>query len=111
MAIGHTGEDRSAGGPVACALASAERAAQADRWDQLGQRAMIQRTQTGRGIRVSYRNDLGIEDSLRQLAAVENECCAWAAWIVEKHDEELVLVVTSPTEEGIAALHGMLTGL
>lgn len=97
--------------PVACALASADRATQADRWKHIAKRAMTQRARTARGIRVTFRNDPGVEDSLRQLVTIESECCAWATWIVEKHEEELILDVSSATDEGIAALYGMLTGL
>lgn len=72
---------------------------------------MTRRAQTAGGIRVSFRNDSGVEASLRQLTAIESECCAWATWIVEKRDEELLLDVSSTSDEGITALHGMLTGL
>jgi hypothetical protein len=111
VATGQMRNDKTADEPVTCALGSADRAAQADRWKQIANQAMTQRAQTARGIRVSFRNDPGVEDSLRQLAAVESECCTWATWIVDKHDEELVLDVNSATNEGIATLHGMLTGL
>jgi hypothetical protein len=42
--------------------------------------------------------------------AAESECCSWANWTVDRRDEELVLGVGSGTEEGAAALHGMLDG-
>jgi hypothetical protein len=106
-----TGQKRHGGtgtSAVACSLAAADRGAQIDSWKQLARRAMTQRAQTARGLRVSFRTGPGIEDSLRQLAAVESECCSWATWAVERHDEEVVLDVSSTTEEGIATLHSML---
>ena len=48
----------------------------------------------------------GVEDTLRELVAVENECCSWAAWAVETNGEATVLDVRS-TGPGIATLHGM----
>jgi hypothetical protein len=108
MATGQTRNDDTADDPVACALASADRTAQLSRWKQAAEQAMTQRTPTARGFRVLFGS--GVEDSVRQLAAEENECCAWATWTVDKHDGELVLDVSSATEGGIAALHSMLTG-
>jgi hypothetical protein len=108
MATGQMRHDGTGAGPVACTLAAAARAARIDSWKQLAGRAMTQRAQTARGLRVSFHAGLGIEDSLRQLAAVESECCSWATWTVERHDGEVVLDVSSTTEEGIATLHSML---
>ncbi|MBV8993844.1 MAG: hypothetical protein JO287_09105 [Pseudonocardiales bacterium] len=83
MATWQARHDNTVDEPVTCALGSADRAAQADRWKQIAKRAMTRRAQAARGIRISFRNDPGVEDSLRQLAAVESRCCAWATWTVE----------------------------
>lgn len=69
--------------PVACTLTSADLAAQADRWERLIARAMIERTETADGLRLSFRLEPGVEEELRRLVAAENECCSWAAWTVE----------------------------
>jgi len=52
----------------------------------------------------------GAEAELRALAAVETGCCPWATWTVRASATRLVLDVRS-TGDGIAALHGMFTGL
>ena len=96
--------------PVACNLTAADLAAQARRWVGLAARAMTGRTRTARGIRISFRPGPGAENELRSLAAVERECCPWAAWTVEASADQLVLDVRS-AGEGIAALHGMFAGL
>ena len=96
--------------PVACSLTSAGLAAQSDRWQQLAARAMTQRTETAHGVRVSFRPEPGAEDELRQLIAVENECCPWAEWRVQTDAGQIVLDVHS-TGEGIATLHSMFTSL
>lgn len=107
MATGQIRHDGTGTGPVACTLAAADRAARIDSWTQLARRAMTQRAQTARGLRVSFHTGPGIEDSLRQLAAAESECCFWATWTVETRDEQVVLDVSSATDEGIATLHSM----
>jgi hypothetical protein len=96
--------------PVACSLSPAGLAAQAGRWERLGARAMAARTETPQGLRIEFRPEPGAEEELRALAAVEAECCPWAAWAVQTSAGRLVLDVRS-AGEGIAALHGMLTGL
>jgi hypothetical protein len=91
---------------IACTLSSAGLATQASRWEQLIARAMTGLTETADGLRVSFRPEPRVEDELRRLIAVENECCAWAAWAVETNAEATVLDVRS-TGPGIATLHGM----
>jgi hypothetical protein len=92
--------------PVACTLTSAGLAAQADRWERLIARAMTECTETADGLRMSFRPEPGVEEELRRLVAVENDCCSWAAWAVETAAGAPVLDVRS-TGPGIATLHGM----
>jgi hypothetical protein len=90
--------------PVACALTAAGLAAQGKRWAQLIARAMTERAETADGVRLRFRAE--DEEELRALVAVENECCSWATWTVERDAGTFVLDVRS-TGEGIATLHGM----
>ena len=92
--------------PVACTLTPVDLAAQADRWQRLMARAMSERTETADGVRLSFRPEPGTEEELRTLVAVENECCAWAAWTVDTGDQAIILDVRS-AGDGVAALHGM----
>jgi hypothetical protein len=103
--------DKHAGvAPVACTLTSAGLAAQAGRWQQLAARAMTARTETTHGLRISFRAVAGAEQELRDLVAVENQCCPWADWAVKPDQGQLVLEVRS-TGTGIATLHTMFTSL
>jgi hypothetical protein len=102
--------DTAAGPPVACSLNRAGLAEQAGRWERLAARAMIERTRTAAGFRIGFRPEPGAEAELRALAAVETGCCPWATWTVRAGATRLVLEVRS-TGDGIAALHGMFTGL
>jgi hypothetical protein len=42
--------------------------------------------------------------------AVENECCSWAAWSVEREGDSLVMAAGSHGT-GVTTLHGMFTQL
>lgn len=90
--------------PVACALTSADLAAQGERWERLIAQAMAERTETADGLRISFRP--GAEDELRALVAVETECCSWATWTVAQTAGAIVLDVRSAAE-GVTALHAM----
>jgi hypothetical protein len=91
---------------VACTLTSSRLAAQAARWQRLIAGSMTEYTQTSDGLHMSFRPEPGVEEELRRLVAVENDCCSWAAWTVETAAGALVLDVHSGGP-GIATLHGM----
>ncbi len=95
---------------IACTLTSADLAAQGGRWERLAARAMTGRAEAADGLRIAFRPEPGAEEELRALVAVENECCSWAEWMVEVEEGQIVLAVRA-TGEGVAALHGMFTGL
>ena len=92
--------------PVACTLSVAGLAAQSERWMQLAARAMTERAETADGLRMVFRPESGVEEELRALVAVENECCSWADWAVEVNDGRVALNVRA-AGDGITALHGM----
>lgn len=96
--------------PVACTLTSADLAAQSARWEQLAALAMIERVETADGLRIFFRADLGVEEELRALVAIESECCPWADWTVGMNDGQIVLNIHS-TGEGITTLHAMFTSM
>lgn len=96
--------------PVACTLTRSDLAAQRGRWERLAARALTERAETVHGLRLSFRPGAGADDELRQLVAVENQCCRWATWTVQTRAGHVVLDIRS-TGEGIAALHGMFTTL
>jgi hypothetical protein len=105
-----TPEENASTMPVACALTAADLAAQAGRWAQFAAQAMTGRAETAHGLRMSFRPGPDAENELRELVAVENQCCPWAEWTVEMSAEQIVLDVRS-AGEGIATLHTMFTGL
>jgi hypothetical protein len=99
-----TGQDSAA--PIACTQGSGEAGRQVQRWLRLGRDAGLGRTETTDGVLVRFRDQPGVEQELRALAAVEAACCAWARWDVHRAGGELILRVTS-TPGGAAALKAM----
>ena len=96
--------DEAPDAPVACTLGSTELGTQVERWRKLYAEAGADRTVTDDGLRVGFRREAAVERELRELAAVEVRCCAWAGWAVEERGSELVLSVTS-TGDGISVIH------
>lgn len=62
---------------IACSLSGAERAQRAERWHTLGAYDV---EQLDNGIRLVFAHD--VEHELHELAVLERECCAFAAWDV-----------------------------
>jgi len=91
---------------IACDLSVADAATQEQRWLRLGRDAALGRTETPDGLEFRFRGGAEVERELRDLIAVESDCCAWAQWEVRHAGGELVMRVTS-TPEGAAALHAM----
>src|SRR5262249_60891411 len=85
--------------PVACSLADDGHKAQLSRWLELRARAQTERIETADGIRLVFVSAPGVEAELRELVAVEQECCSWAEWNVEHRAGRLVLDVRS-TRDG-----------
>jgi hypothetical protein len=96
--------------PVACSLTSADLAAQGDRWKRLTATSLTERADTADGLRLAFRAGSESERELRELVAVETDCCAWAQWEVTASQDRLVLHVRS-VGDGVAVLHGMFADL
>jgi hypothetical protein len=95
---------------VACTLGAHDLKAQAERWRALWMLAGRKRVETEAGIRIVFANQPGAAEELRALAAVESECCSWAAWEVTSQDDALALDARS-TGDGVATLHVMFADL
>jgi hypothetical protein len=95
---------------VACTLSDTNLKTQRERWLALGENFGLGREETSDGLRLSFRYHPKIKEELDALVAVENECCSWAAWSVERDGEKLVIAARSQ-ETGVTTLHGMFTQL
>jgi hypothetical protein len=91
---------------VACTLSNTDLKSQRERWINLGTNFGIGREPTDDGLRLTFKDHPTIEQELRALVAVENDCCSWASWSVERAGGALVMAARSKGE-GIPTLHGM----
>jgi len=91
--------------PIACTLGADELAERTARWRDLADRALIAAEPTPTGARQRYRATDGVESELRELVALERECCAFLGLRLEVRDDEVILEVSGPpeAEEIIAA--------
>jgi hypothetical protein len=95
---------------VVCTLSDTDLKSQRERWLALGENFGLGRRETEDGLRVSFRYHPEIREELDALVAVENECCSWAAWSVERDGDTLVMVARSQGT-GVETLHGMFAQL
>jgi hypothetical protein len=82
--------------PIACSLSAADLERRRARWEALADGALIERAQRLEGVRLVYRAEPGAEQELRELVALEAECCPFLDFSVTPQDGRLVLDVTGP---------------
>jgi hypothetical protein len=88
---------------ISCTLGGAELATQRERWLAVRRTARIEADD---GLRLTFPDEPAIEAELLALVAVENDCCSWATWTVERREDELVMAARS-SGHGVAVLHSM----
>ncbi len=93
--------------PISCSLNAAGQTARRAAWERLGQRALRERQMTARGVQLVFARKPGVQDELRELARLEEECCAFAEWRVEDHGDRVVLGVSAETAGGVSALQAL----
>lgn len=91
---------------IACTLTAANQKTQRERWIALREAFGVARHEAPDGLRLTFADRPDVETELQALIAVENDCCAWADWTVERDGGTLVMAARS-TGEGIATLHAM----
>jgi hypothetical protein len=97
--------------PVACTLGSGDLAARVARWQALAARAAGERGPTEHGIRLSFAAGPGVAAELRDLAALERDCCAFATWTVHQDGDRVLLDVSAGTPEAAAAIQTLFAEL
>jgi hypothetical protein len=88
---------------ISCTLGRGELKTQRTRWLALSPTARIEADD---GLRLTYADEPEVEAELAALVAIENECCSWATWTVERREGELVMAARS-SGHGVAVLHTM----
>jgi hypothetical protein len=101
----------TAAAPIACSLDAGGLQRQEQRWEGLVRRAGIDRAATADGVALTFRADDGVVHELRELVAVENECCSWARWELHaggdgEGDTALVMRARA-SGDGVATLQSM----
>jgi hypothetical protein len=105
--------DPQLGAPIACSLDVGGLRTQEQRWRELVSAAGLDRAATADGVTLTFRADLEVERQLRELVAVESQCCAWAQWEVRsdgdgKGEGDGALVMQARAAgEGVATLQSM----
>jgi len=94
---------------VACTLIDTDLKTQRERWINLGENFGLGRYETDDGLRLTFKDHPAVEAELQALVAVENECCSWAAWSIERGEDGALVMAARAQGDGIAALHGMFT--
>jgi len=75
----------------------------------LGENFGLGRYETDDGLRLTFKDHPAVQAELQALVAVENECCSWAAWSIERGKDGALVMAARSQDDGIAALHGMFT--
>lgn len=107
--IGNNKPDRELDELVACTLIDTDLKTQQQRWLNLAENFGTTRIATHDGLRLTFRYHPHVERELRALVAVENDCCAWAAWSVERDPDGSAVLAARSHGEGVATLHTMFT--
>ena len=94
---------------VACTLNETNLKTQRERWINLGENFGIARHETVDGLRLTFKDHPAVAAELEALVQVENDCCSWAAWTVERSEDSALVMAARSQGEGIATLHGMFT--
>jgi len=93
-----------------CTLTKDELATRGGRWRRLSPTFVTSR-QLDDGLRLVFRPEPGVEAELRELAALETDCCAFADWQVHADDCCVMLDVTATDAEAAAAVQTMFGAL
>jgi len=92
--------------PIACSLSADDLADRRRVWQRLSEQALLSQTETQAGMELRYGAGEGVEPQLRELAALEADCCSFAEWSVERRGEEVVLNVTA-SPDAVPAVHAL----
>jgi hypothetical protein len=94
---------------VACTLNDTNLKTQRERWINLGVNFGIDRHETADGLRLTFKDHPAVAAELEALVEVENDCCSWAAWAIERSEDGALEMAARSQGEGISTLHGMFT--
>lgn len=85
--------------PIACTLTAADLADRQQAWLKVGTYASSA-TEVPGGLAFAFRPVPGVHESLRELVALEAECCEWMAFSLEPAAGTLTMTITGAGEDG-----------
>ena len=97
--------------PIACSLGAGDLAERQRRWHALADNAILDIAPTGYGLRMRFRADPGVGAELRDLSALERDCCAFADWTVHSDGDVQVMDVRGSSPDAVATVHAMFAEL
>jgi MerR family transcriptional regulator, copper efflux regulator len=97
--------------PIACSLSQDDLAGRQVRWRELADRALLDIAATDDGLRMRFRADPGAGAELRELAALERDCCPFADWTVHTDGDAHVMDIRGSSPAAVATVHTMFAEL
>jgi hypothetical protein len=82
--------------PVACLLDGESYRTRIARMKALMEHALIARERGATAVRLRFRTDAGVEAHLKELIALEQECCPFLAFDLTQRPGEIVLTISGP---------------
>jgi hypothetical protein len=92
---------------VACTLTDTDLQTQRERWLNLIESFGIALRTTADGLRLTLKDDPAVVAELQGLVEVENHCCSWAGWSVERDADGGLVMAARSHGQGVGVLHGM----
>jgi hypothetical protein len=87
---------------IACVLDGDAYRVRVARIRALMDQALIARERLGTSVQMRFRRDAGVEKDLKELVALEHECCPFLTFALDPRPGEMVLTIAGP--ESAAAL-------
>jgi hypothetical protein len=82
--------------PLACSLDAAQSRTRGERWRALGDRALLSRSRIGDGVRMRFVRADAVIEELRELVALERECCPFLDLRLRDERQAIVLEIRGP---------------
>lgn len=84
--------------PIACTLSPESLQGRLALIEALASDALLAHEPIAGGLRAHFRDGLGVEGRVRELAAAESACCAFLGFDVRRDGRSVLLEVTGPAE-------------
>lgn len=92
--------------PIACSLTAEQLSDRQAVWQRLHDEALLDEQAIDDGVQLVYAAHEAVERTLRHLARLEADCCAFAEWQIARVDDKVVLRMTS-RGDGITAVQSL----